>query len=267
MNAIPYIMNVLGIKVNIIQISRVIEFMEGWIEKRDFGSYICISNMNDIAYSYKNRKIREAMNSAALSVPDGISLVLLARLYGIPLKRRVYGPDLMFEFFKATKHKEYSHFFYGSTEETLKFLIKNLKEKLPELKIAGFHSPPFRPLTEEEDREIIDTINRASPDVLWVGLGCPKQQLWMYEHKDKIRVPVMVGVGAAFDFLAGTKVQAPRWIRDNGVEWLFRLITEPRRLWKRYMVNGSIFIYNIAKQLVDDFSNGRLRFHNYKRLK
>jgi N-acetylglucosaminyldiphosphoundecaprenol N-acetyl-beta-D-mannosaminyltransferase len=149
----------------------------------------------------------------------------------------------MNEFLKFSEGKECSHFFYGATGWTLKLLIDNLKFRFPSLRIVGSYAPPFRSLSREEDAEIVDMINKAKPDVVWVGLGCPKQQIWIYEHKEKLKVPVMVGVGAAFDFLAGTKPQAPRWMRDHGFEWLFRLISEPKRLWRRYLVNYPLFIY------------------------
>jgi len=195
-------------------------------------------------------------------VPDGISLVVLAKIYNYHLKKRVYGPDLMLEFLKKADFKGYSNFFYGSAKEVLNLLIKNFKIKFPSLNIVGVYSPPFRELTVDEDREIVDMINRASPDVLWVSLGCSKQQLWMYEHKDKLNVPVMVGVGAAFDFLSGVKPQAPRWMRDNGFEWLFRLFTEPKRLWRRYLINGPLFVYFVAQELVCNFLKNKLSLRN-----
>jgi len=245
--------DVCGMRVDMVQIPDIIKKMEYWITNKELGNYIVISNANDAIMSLKNPKIQTSVNDSSLSVPDGISMVLLARRYGYLLKKRVYGPDLMNEFLSLSAKKDYSHFFYGSDKDTLEKLKMNLINKFPNIKIAGFYSPPFRELTKEEDEKIINMINDASPDVLWLGLGCPKQQLWMYEHKDKLKVPVMVGVGAAFDFLAKTKPQAPRWIRDNGFEWLFRLVTEPKRLWKRYLVNGSLFLYYISKQLIVNF--------------
>lgn len=244
------VINILGMRVDMVQVPDVIEIMDNLINNKSYHNYIVISNTNDVVISKHDAKVRDAVNSSNLSVPDGISLVLLGRLYGYPLKRRVYGPDLMFEFLKHAQSKGYSHFFYGATKDTLDRLVCNLKKEFPDLKVKGSYAPPFRKLNEKEDNEVIQRINDAFPDVLWVGLGCPKQQIWMYEHKDKLRVPVMVGVGAAFDFFAGTKPQAPKWLRDNGLEWLFRLITEPKRLWRRYLVNGSLFIYYVLVELI-----------------
>jgi len=178
-------------------------------------------------------------------------LVFLARLKGFDIKERVYGADLMQGFFKIAEQRGYRSYFYGATEETLRKLITNLGKQFPEMKIAGFYSPPFRSLNKQEKEEVINNINKTSPDVLWVGLGCPKQQLWMSEHKDRLKVPVMVGVGAAFDFLSGNKEQAPQWMQDNGLEWLFRLVKEPRRLWKRYLIGNSLFIFLVLKEILN----------------
>lgn len=244
------IISICGVKINIIQIPEVVQIMEDWIIQKRSGNYIVVSNFYDVMMSKNNSEVKKAVNNSSLSVPDGISLLLIARIYNHQLRKRVYGPDLMLEFLKIANCKGYSNFFYGSTKEALDLLIKNLKIKFPNLNIIRAYSPPFRKLTPDEDREIVDMINKTSPDVLWVSLGCPKQQLWMYAHKDKLNVPVMVGVGAAFDFLSGTKPQAPKWIRDNGFEWLFRLVTEPKRLWRRYLINGSQFLFYAGREVI-----------------
>ncbi|MBN3039693.1 MAG: WecB/TagA/CpsF family glycosyltransferase [Candidatus Omnitrophica bacterium] len=232
-----------------VQIPEVIDIARAWIEKKENGNYIVISNANDVVISQKDEKVKEAINKSSLSVPDGISLVIMSRLYGHPLKQRVYGPDLMQEFLNLEKGKSCSHFFYGASHNTLTKLIERVKRDYPNAIIAGYYSPPFRPLKDVERQEIIYNINKARPDILWVGLGCPKQQLWMHENRQSLKVPVMVGVGAAFDFLAGTKPQAPRWIRDNGFEWLYRLLSEPGRLWRRYLIGNCIFIFLALKDI------------------
>jgi N-acetylglucosaminyldiphosphoundecaprenol N-acetyl-beta-D-mannosaminyltransferase len=241
---------VIGTRIDLVQIPYVVERISGWIENKELGNYIVVSNAHDVVTGKKDDKVKKAANASSLTVPDGISLVLLARLMGCHIKKRVYGPALMLEFLKLSELRGYSNFFYGTTQETLSLLVNNLRFKFPNIKIVGMHSPPFRPLNEAEDKEIIDIINRVSPDILWVGLGTPKQQLWMYGHKDKLRVPVMVGVGAAFDFLAGIKPQAPRWIGDNGFEWLFRLATEPKRLWRRYLLDYPLFFYYVLRDFI-----------------
>jgi len=243
--------SICGMRINMIQIPEVVQTMEDWIIHKRLGNYIVVSNAYDVVIGRNSIEVKKAANNSSFSVPDGISMVILSRLYGHKLKRRVYGPDLMLEFFKVAEKRGYTNFFYGSTLQTLEALVNNLKKRFPSLSVVGIYAPPFRNNIEIDEKEI-EIINNASPDVLWVGLGCPKQQLWMYKHKDKLKVPVMVGVGAAFDFLAGTKPQAPRWIRDNGFEWLFRLISEPKRLWRRYLINGPIFLYFACKQIFFD---------------
>ncbi|MCX5695227.1 MAG: WecB/TagA/CpsF family glycosyltransferase [Candidatus Omnitrophica bacterium] len=224
--------------------------MEDCIAKNIHHNYIIVANVDTIMQSKHNPKIQEAVNASSLSIPDGFPLLIMQRLHGNPLKKRAYGPDLMNGFLKITGEKKYSHFFYGATEDTLDNLTKKLKVLFPGIRIAGAYSPPFRPLTLDEDAKIVEMINKAAPSVLWVGIGCPKQELWMYEHREQLSVPVMLGVGAAFDFLAGVKPQAPRWIRDNGFEWFFRLITEPKRLWRRYLMNYPLFVYHVLVELV-----------------
>ena len=148
------------------------------------------------------------------------------------------------------KKKGYKNFFYGDTEETLNLLVKKILTNFPNLKIVGFYSPPFRPLTSEEDEKIIKEINQAKPDVLWVGLGLPKQERWIFEHRDKLEVPVVVGVGAAFKFLGGKVKRPPKWIGDLGFEWLWRFFQEPRKLWRRVLLDIPTFIFLVLLELI-----------------
>lgn len=258
----PFI-DILTMKMNMVQMPEVVDAAMAWIREKRYGSYIAVCNAYDAVCCKKDPAVREAVNNSSLTVPDGISMVKVANLYGYPLKRRVYGPDLMQALLSSGENREsppagpagkieneLRHFFYGTTDDTLEKLEKNLKEKYPRFIVAGKYAPPFRPLTPEEDKKVIDMINDAAPDILWVGLGCPRQQIWMYEHKDSLKVPVMVGVGAAFDFFAGTARQAPRWIRESGFEWLFRLCTQPKRLWKRYIIYGGAFVFYVTIQIV-----------------
>lgn len=161
---------------------------------------------------------------------------------------RVYGPDLMLALCERSLEKGYRHFFYGGAPGVPERLAERLGARFPGLRVVGTFSPPFRPLTLEEDEKVVRMINGASPDILWVGLGAPKQERWMAEHRDRLRVPVMIGVGAAFDFYAGVKRQAPRWMQRAGLEWLFRLCQEPRRLWRRYLLNIPRFLCLVAAQ-------------------
>lgn len=230
---------ILGVNVAAVQINDVIRQMDEWIEEKSFGHYIAVTNTHVVTESWFNPEYRKVLNEADFVVPDGMPLVWLARLGGYPLKRRVYGPELMETFIKENGRR---HFIYGGKPGTPERLIENLSKRYPGIRFVGSYSPPFRQLTEDEDREIVDMINDLEPDVIWVGLGAPKQEQWMHDHSGKLRVPLMVGVGAAFDFLAGEKSQAPSLLRENGFEWLWRLMSEPRRLWRRYLLYGPLFI-------------------------
>ncbi|MGI9533424.1 MAG: WecB/TagA/CpsF family glycosyltransferase, partial [Thermodesulfobacteriota bacterium] len=230
----------LGVNVAAVQIIDVIDQMKRWIEGKSYKHFIAVTNTHVITESYLNPDFKKILNSADYVVPDGMPLVWLGRLSGYPLKRRVYGPELM-ETFLRVSGSRYRHFIYGGKPGIAEKLCENMSEDIPGLKFVGCYSPPFRKLTPQEDKEVVDLINKSKPDILWVGLGAPKQEKWMYEHKEKLKVPVMLGVGAAFDFFAGVTPQAPVIFRENGFEWLWRLISEPRRLWRRYLIYGPLF--------------------------
>jgi len=236
---------VLGVRVHAVQIPDVIAQMERWIAERSFGHVVVAANAHVVMEAYQNPRVRAAVNGADLVMPDGMPLVWLGRRRGFPLKERAYGPGVMAAFLRLSAGKGYRHFFYGSTPETLEALTRRIRDLYGEVEVAGTYSPPFRPLTPEEDEGVVRKLNGAKPDVLWVGLGCPKQELWMDEHRHRLRIPVLLGVGAAFDFLAGVKPQAPDWMGRHGLEWLFRLLSEPRRLWRRYLIQGAGFVYNV----------------------
>lgn len=242
--------HVLGIRVDAVQIPDVIAEVETWIALRSKCRFIAVTGMHGITEAQHDSEFKMVLNSADMVVPDGMPLVWLARLYGHGLKRRVYGPELMLSFFEHTDHKGYRHFFYGGTLAVVELLTQKLRGRFNGFKIAGIHSPPFRPLTLEEDQQVVSDINQSKADVLWVGLSTPKQELWMHSHRGRLNVPVLIGVGAAFDINSGRKKQAPEWIREHGFEWLFRLLQEPRRLWHRYIVYGSQFIFYVVLELL-----------------
>ena len=235
--------NLFGVRFAAVQIPDVIEFMEGWIAAREGTHVICVSNVHSTVECQHNREFKDVLN-ASFNVPDGMPVVWYGRAHGHRnLERRVYGPELFQEFCRATDRKAYRHFFYGGAPGVPETVATELKARFPGLQVAGMYSPPFRPLSVEEDVQAVDLINRANPDVLWVGLGCPKQETWMHTHRGRLKVPVIVGVGQAFNIHAGTLRQAPLWMREHGLEWLFRLLLEPRRLWKRYLVYNTQFLY------------------------
>lgn len=245
----PKSFRVLGVQVDAVQIADVIHQMEEWIYARDGTHFIAVTNVDSIMQAWHHDSFRQILNAADLTVPDGMPLVWLGRLKGHGMKRRVYGPDLLLDFCRATRAKGYGHFFYGGSAGVTERLADALVQHCPRLRVVGTYSPPFRPLTPGEDREAVEMINQAAPDVLWVGLGCPKQERWMFEHRHRLNVPVIVGVGAAFDFCTGRVAQAPRWMREHGLEWLFRLHQEPRRLWRRYLIYNTQFVYYVCLEL------------------
>lgn len=238
---------VLGVHVSATQIPQMIAKIEQWIVKREVSRYVTLTNVHAIMEAHRDSKFKEVLNSAAAVCPDGMPLVWLAQMRGLGLRRRVYGPDLLLDFCRATHEKGYSHFFYGGAEGVPERLAEELTRQFPGLRVAGCFSPPFRPLTLEEDQKVVEMINQAAPDLVWVGLGCPKQEFWMREHFEKVGAPVMLGVGQAFDIYAGDLRQAPRWMRERGLEWFFRLIREPKRLWKRYLIYNSWFVFAVIR--------------------
>jgi N-acetylglucosaminyldiphosphoundecaprenol N-acetyl-beta-D-mannosaminyltransferase len=235
---------VLGVRVNAVQIAEVVEQMERWICEREGCHFIAVTGMHGVTEAQHEPFFKHVLNSADLVVPDGMPLVWLGRRQGHSLERRVYGPELMHTFCCVTGSK-YRHFLYGGMPG-VPTLLGEIMQKNAGIQIVGTHSPPFRTLSKEEDEEILTQINAAKVDVLWIGLSTPKQEQWMYEHRPKLRVPVMVGVGAAFDLNCGRIKQAPRWMREHGLEWFFRLCQEPRRLWRRYLIYGPQFLWNVA---------------------
>jgi N-acetylglucosaminyldiphosphoundecaprenol N-acetyl-beta-D-mannosaminyltransferase len=238
------VFRVLGVKVNAIQIPQVVARMERWIAERSASRYIAVTGMHGVTEAQHDGYFKTILNSADLVVPDGMPLVWLGRRHGYRMERRVYGPEMMRTFCRETGAK-YRHYFYGGAEGVPELLAETLQHEYG-VQVAGKYSPPFRPLTKEEDEEVIARINASEADVLWIGLSTPKQERWMYEHRDRLRVPVVAGVGAAFDLNTGRLQQAPRWMREHGLEWSFRLMMEPRRLWRRYLVYGSQFVCSLA---------------------
>jgi len=241
---------VLGVRVHAVQIPDVIAKMEEWISRRESCRYIAVTGMHGVTEAQHDRQFREILESAELVVPDGMPLVWIGRRRGFKMRRRVYGPELMEAFCNETAKKGYRHFFYGGVPGVAQDLASRFVSRFPSMVSAGTFSPPFRTMTQDEDREIIQMIEAARADIVWVGLSTPKQERWMFEHRDRFNVPVLVGVGAAFDIHTGRIPQAPAWLRDHGLEWLFRLSVEPRRLWRRYLVYGSEFAALVLLELL-----------------
>lgn len=238
---------VLGVRVDAVQIPDVISQMTHWIEQGRAGKYIAVTGMHGVMEAQHCLRFKEILNHASLVVADGMPLVWLGRVHHLAMRRRVYGPELMEAFCLHTADR-YRHFFYGGAPGVADKLGEVLKRRFG-IRVAGSYSPPFRHLNPDEERDVLDRLRTVRPDVLWVGLSTPKQESWMAEYRERTGVPVLVGVGAAFDFFTGKTQQAPAWMREHGFEWLFRLISEPRRLWRRYLIYGSQFAWNVALEL------------------
>ena len=206
------------------------------------GQYICFSNVHTSVMARENGKYAQVLNESAFTFPDGNPIAVLQRKNGLVGAERVAGPDFMEHMFRDTQDGSISHYFYGAKRETLDALKINLEKKYPGIVIKGLYSPPFRELTAEEDQSVVDMINSAGADIIWIGLGAPKQEKWMQAHKGKIN-GVMMGVGAGFDFHAGTIKRAPKWIQKVGLEWLYRLFQDPGRLIKRYVITNAKFLW------------------------
>ena len=238
--------DVLGVRTHAVDTAQVIGQMQTWIRERNRCHSIAATSMHGIVEAQHDPSFKEVLNETDLVVPDGTPLVWLGRRQGHQLRRRVYGPDLLLAFCEMSARHGYGHFFLGGKPGVAERLAESLKTRFPGLNVVGTYSPPFRELSAQEETEMEELIGRAAPDVLWVGLGAPKQERWMHVHKTRLRVPVLVGVGAAFDIHSRERKQAPRWMREHGLEWSFRLAQEPRRLWRRYLLYGAQFIAYLA---------------------
>jgi len=239
---------ILGMRVDVMSYQSATRDIVEW-GRAGTSRYICIANTHMVMESYDDDTFRRIVNAADLVTPDGMPIVWGLQFLGVKRASRVYGPDLMLSVLAAAERENLGIGFYGGSPETLGSLKTVVMERFPKLKISYAASPPFRPLMYEEDTRVVDDINASGVRVLFVGLGCPKQEHWMAEHVGRIRA-VMVGVGAAFDFIARVKPQAPRWMMGAGLEWLFRLAIEPGRLWRRYLWHNPRFVALFAMQLL-----------------
>ena len=226
--------NILGVDISTINLDQTVGEIQAWISK-EASTYICVTPAHGVMECYNNPGLRKVFNNSGMTTPDGMAIVWLLKLYGHKNVGRVYGPDLMLAVCKEGLEHGWRHYFYGGKPGVAEKLANELSRRFDGLAIAGSYCPPFRPLTSEEAQSVEDEIKRAKPDIVWVGISTPKQEIWMAEFVKRLDGPVLIGVGAAFDFLSGEKRQAPRWIQRSGLEWLFRWAMEPKRLWRRYI--------------------------------
>ena len=242
------IIELLGVKISITNLLMAYEFIKHMITQRQKG-YVCVAPVATLVDSQRIKGYREVINQAVMVTPDGMPVVWLAKLKGAKEIQRTYGPDLMRLVCNNGQNLGLRHFFYGATQQTLVQLQNCLKALYPKIEIVGAYAPGFQSQAERISDELVRLINDAKADILWVGLGSPKQDFWMHINRSLLNVPVMVGAGAAFDFLSGAKPQAPIWMQRSGLEWFFRFCCEPRRLWRRYLIGNSLFIFYILRDL------------------
>lgn len=233
---------IMGVNIAAIDMQWLVAFTKEHIKELS-GDYMCVSNVHTTVMSYDDETYCAVQNGGIMAIPDGGPLSSVGRKRGFSNMRRTTGPDYMGEIFKISAENGYRHFFYGSTQETLDLLKEKLETNYPGITIAGMYSPPYRTLTEEEDAAVIQMISEADADFVWVGLGAPKQERWMAEHQWKIN-GFMVGVGAGFDYFADKIKRAPKWMQKCNLEWLYRFLQEPKRLFKRYFYSNPKFIWN-----------------------
>jgi N-acetylglucosaminyldiphosphoundecaprenol N-acetyl-beta-D-mannosaminyltransferase len=241
---------VLGIPLALTDYERTLDWIDAKVAQRG-RDYICACNVHTVMASAEDPELRCALLGASLNVPDGQPLVWALSALGHPLNDRVYGPELMARACARSAEAGHRLYLYGGRNEgALVQLALNLRRRYPELKIVGGYSPPHRPLSQSERAEVVQQINSRRADVVWVGIGAPKQEKWMAELRGELEAPVLVGVGAAFDFHAGLVPQAPSWMQKFGLEWVYRLFREPRRLWRRYARYNPRFVRDFARQLI-----------------
>jgi N-acetylglucosaminyldiphosphoundecaprenol N-acetyl-beta-D-mannosaminyltransferase len=241
--------DVLGAPLALADYELTLDWIEAMVAERERG-YVCVCNVHTVMASREDRQLRKALLSSSINVPDGQPLVWAINALGHPLAGRVYGPELMLRAFARAVASKHSFYLYGGRNQgALVQLALNLRRRFPGVKIVGGYSPPHRELTVEERDAVVDEINLSRPDVVWVGIGVPKQEKWMAELRPYLDAPVLVGVGAAFDFHAGLVPQAPNWMQEAGMEWAYRLGHEPRRLWRRYLRYNPRFLGAFARQL------------------
>lgn len=251
--------DVLGVGLSVTSMKAALGEIAGWIERGE-QQYVCVTSVHGVMESQRDPELMRIHNESGLTIPDGAPMLWAGRFAGAREMERMRGPDFMLALCQLAAERGWRSYLYGGAPGTPELLTRQLAERFPGLTVAGAYSPPFRDLTREEDAEIVKRINAASPDLVWVGLSTPKQERWMASHVGRIEAPVLLGVGAAFDVHAGLIPQAPRWLRPSGLEWVFRLSRDPRRLWRRYLRNNPLFVAKIIRHppsLRADGADGR----------
>lgn len=237
----------LGVSISAVDRNSAVREIERWVDTAE-RAYVCITGVHGVMEAQRDPTLLRIHNASGLTVPDGMPMVWAGHRAGASWMRQVRGADLMMSVLERAQDRGWSSYLYGGAEGVPELLARNLTRRIPGLTIAGWWSPPFRPLTPEEDERAVRRINDSGADLVWVGLSTPKQERWMAEHRARLTASALIGVGAAFDFHAGLKPQAPSWLQRHGLEWSYRLLREPRRLWRRYLRNNPAYLVRIALQ-------------------
>jgi N-acetylglucosaminyldiphosphoundecaprenol N-acetyl-beta-D-mannosaminyltransferase len=241
--------NVLGIPIAAVNLTSALDLVNGWLSSPTGHRYICLACVHSVMESRTDPELRRALDRAWLNLPDGMPMTWVGRLQKHKNMDRVFGPDFMLELCRISVDRGYPHFLYGGRPGVATQLRHNLESRFPGIQIAGTYTPPFRDLTASEERDLVARIRQTKPHILWVGLGAPKQERFMARYVDRLGVPLLVGVGAAFDFHTGRIRDCSPWIKRCSLQWLHRLLQEPRRLWRRYLLHNPAFLWHIAWQL------------------
>jgi N-acetylglucosaminyldiphosphoundecaprenol N-acetyl-beta-D-mannosaminyltransferase len=246
----PHSGEILGIPIALTDYERALDWMDHMVVAGERG-YVCVSNVHALMAAEEDPELRAALHDSSLNVPDGMPLVWALNLLGHSLRDRVYGPELMARACaRAASSGRRIYLYGGRNQGALVQLALNLRTRFPGIRIVGGYSPPHRALTADEEASVVEEINHSGAEIVWVGIGVPKQEKWMAAMRDRLQAPVLVGVGAAFDFHAGLIPQAPSFLQDIGLEWAYRLVQEPRRLWRRYLRYNPRFVTAFARQLI-----------------
>jgi N-acetylglucosaminyldiphosphoundecaprenol N-acetyl-beta-D-mannosaminyltransferase len=247
---LPDTVEVLGVRLALTDYERALDWIEGTVAARERG-YVCVCNVHAVMAAAEDAELRQAISASAVNVPDGQPLVWAMNALGHSIEDRVYGPELMARACARSAGNGTRFYLYGGRNQgALVQLALNLRQRYPGVRIVGGYSPPHRPLTDRERAGVVQEINSSRADVVWVGIGVPKQEKWMAQMRPRLEAPVLIGVGAAFDFHAGLVPQAPVWIQESGLEWAYRLVHEPRRLWRRYSRYNPRFVGAFGRQLL-----------------
>ncbi|MGA9669436.1 MAG: WecB/TagA/CpsF family glycosyltransferase [Terracidiphilus sp.] len=242
--------NVLGVKISAVNLESAVDLADRWISSTAGHGYVCATGVHGVMEAQADADLRRILNHAFLNAPDGMPMTWVGRLQGLRDMDRVFGPDLMLAMCRLSVERGYRNFFYGGKPDVADNLSASLQKRFPGLQVVGTYTPPFRNLTPQEEKEVLAQVHEARPHIFWVGLSTPKQERFMARYIDYFQVPLMFGVGAAFDYHTGSIRDCPEWVKRAGMQWLHRLMQDPKRLWKRYLLNNPAFLWHIASQLL-----------------